>query len=75
VLTVLARLGAMSFIKSRLRRLEDTCDQACPKCYHKLKRGYVYYPDEGQEPPEPPACAACGGSLGFVLKVVYEGGG
>jgi hypothetical protein len=65
----------MSFIKSRLRRLEDTYGQACPECYHKPERGYVYFPDEGQEAPEVPACAACGRSLGFALKVVYEGEG
>jgi len=64
----------MSFIKSRLRRLEDTYGQACPECYHKPDQGYVYYPDVGQEAPEVPACVACGGTLGFVLKVVYEGG-
>jgi hypothetical protein len=65
----------MSFIKSRLRRLEDTYGQACPECYHKPEGGYVYYPDEGEDAPKPPACPACGDPLGFVVKVVYEGGG
>jgi hypothetical protein len=65
----------MSFIKSRLRRLEDIYGQACPECYHKPERGCVYYPDEGQEAPEPPACTACGSSREFVIKVVYEGEG
>jgi hypothetical protein len=65
----------MSFIKSRLRRLEDTYGQACPECYHKPDRSYVYYPDEGQEAPKPPECPSCGRSLGFVIEVVYEGEG
>jgi predicted RNA-binding Zn-ribbon protein involved in translation (DUF1610 family) len=65
----------VSFIRGRLRRLERRADHRCPECSHKPERSYVYYPDEGQEAPEPPACTSCGRSLGFVIKVVYEGEG
>jgi hypothetical protein len=68
----------MSFIKSRLRRLESD-QRGCPECYqlryHKARVVHFYYPGEGEEPPEEEACPRCGRSLGVVLKVEYEGEG
>ena len=64
----------MSFI-NRLRRLEAT-GEACPECrqpkgFAKPDRLYAFYP--GEPVPEPPVCPSCGRSLGFVLRVVYDG--
>ena len=57
----------MSSMNSRLRRLEERAGNRCPECRHKPQRSYVYYPDEGQEASEPPACRACGRSLGGYI--------
>ena len=69
------RAQTMSSMNSRLRRLEERAGNHCPECGDKPEQGYVYYPDEGQEAPEPPECPSCGRSLGVVFRVVYEGEG
>jgi hypothetical protein len=66
----------LTFSRSRLHRVEASVSSGrCPECYRELDRGYLFYPDEGNPAPEPPACGGCGRSLGFVIKVVYEGEG
>ena len=68
----------MSFIRNRLRRLEDRDgSEGCPECYLKPQATYAYYPEEGDPTPEPERCPRCGRPLGFVVAVVYdeEGGG
>jgi hypothetical protein len=63
----------MSFIRSRLRRLEDRCDsEGCPECRLKPEVPLVFYPDQDDHPPEPERCPRCSRLLGCVIRVEYE---
>jgi hypothetical protein len=61
-------------IKDRIRRLEGRDDEGCPECRLKPNETYVVYPDDDHSP-EPECCPKCGRSLGFVIRVEYEGEG
>jgi hypothetical protein len=58
-------------IEGRIRRLEDR--RGCPECYLEPDVIHVVYPDEGDHDRDPEWCPRCGRSLGFVIRVVYEG--
>jgi hypothetical protein len=60
-------------IKDRIRRLEDR--GGCPECATKPELAHVVYPEEGDHTPEPERCPECDRSLGFVIRVEYEGEG
>jgi hypothetical protein len=61
----------MSF-KSRLHKLEES-PGSCPECANTPRpRLAAYYPEKGEEPPEPESCPACGRDLLIVFRVVYE---
>jgi len=64
----------VSFIKSRLKRLEESRHGVCPECYQKPKTMLVYYPERGESPPAKlPTCPECGRPLAHIMRVVYEG--
>ena len=63
----------MNFIKSRLRRLEESGHGHCPECYQKLKTMLAYYPEQGESAPEAPTCLSCSRPLAYVMRVVYDG--
>lgn len=66
----------MSFLKGRLRRLEDAVNGgACPACgLPPDGPGYIVY-YEGEELPEKAdeRCPRCGRRRWFVIHVVYDG--
>jgi hypothetical protein len=69
----------VSFIRNRLRRLEDgDGSEGCPECYLRPQAPRVYYPGEGDPRPEPERCSGCDRLLGPLIAVAYEdeeGGG
>jgi ribosomal protein S27AE len=72
----------MSFIRSRLRRVEEAAQRGpCPECGPgEAADGpghVVYHEDEGRPERADERCPRCGRPLWTVIKVVYEdeGGG
>ncbi len=64
----------MSFIKSRLRRLEDAVRGGrCPECHLPPDGpGYTIYSDD-EQPEDPDArCPRCGRRLWYVIEVMLQ---
>ena len=65
-------------IKDRIRRLEGRGGPGCQECRNEPQRTYAYYPQKGDDPPEPEHCPECGRPLGIIFRVLYgeegEGG-
>ncbi len=66
----------MSFIKSRLRRIEEAARGGrCPECRLRPDGpGYIVYSeDEGRPEHADERCLRCGRRLWFLIRVVEEG--
>jgi hypothetical protein len=61
----------VSFLKSRLRRLEGHAGDGCPECHDKPEGIRVAY-DEGEPIPEPERCPRCHRPLEVLIRVVYD---